>query len=216
MKLGFKVSTNTPTDDLKDRIILALSGETVDAKISKIAIKASDGTVLGEASVSTNDWANYKLTKDISITQDGEASYFSLETSDGIELYRYVLETPITLKKGDVVHVEWTISVVNGTNMIEVARVLDFIIGSVTDIKIALVRFYYQGELKAGVSPENVVADTAEDKVVVEGSIQPTSDLDYDEIRLVDSAGYVIFRISSSGTLPANVTTSFTITVSIT
>jgi len=101
--------------------------------------------------------------------------------------------------------------------MLEVGtRILDFIIGAVTDITIGLVRFYYQGNLQAGVSPDSVTADTANNKVEVTGSITPTSDLSYDEIRLTDSAGNILFRISASGTLAANVTTNFTIDVNLT
>ncbi|RLG81368.1 MAG: hypothetical protein DRO40_09795 [Thermoprotei archaeon] len=214
--LKYKISTNTPTEELKDRILQALAGQSVDAKIAYLRVKTSDGSILGEVAVASSDWENYTLTKAVNITQSGQASYFSLDASDGAELYTYILPEPVNLNAGDIVQITWSIGTKLGTKMLEVGtRILDYIIGATADILVKTIEFYYQGNLQASVTADNVTADIENNKVDVTGSITPSSDLNYDEVRLRDSSGNLLFRISNSGTLPGNTTTNFTITVNL-
>jgi len=119
---------------------------------------------------------------------------------------------------GDVVHIEWTISLSPGSNMNSVSsRILDFIIGAVSDIAIAEVVFANEGAAQLVDTPDSVSPDTANDKVTVSGSVAiGSSEVVYDEVWLRDSAGNELFKLSASGYLEPNTTYDYTIEVSIT
>lgn len=217
MVKAYKIVSRSPTAKLKDYILQALAGQTVNATIAYLRVKASDGTILGEVAVTSSDWNNYQLVKDVTISTAGTASYFSLDNSDNEELYRYDLDTPIDVNANDTIHIEWTIDVQEGTNMNDVLnRILDFIIGTVSDIKIATVTFVYTGSEQASDTNPTVTADIDNDELTVSGSVTPPSNVSYDSIYLKDSNGYILFNISATGTLTGGSANNYTITVSLT
>jgi len=216
MKYVFNIKHNTPTTDLKKLIIQALAGQSVNATIAYMRVKDSNGNILGSAQVTSSDWSNYTVTKNITITTAGSATKFTLENSDGVELYVYELSSPLQLNANDVVSITWSISKQTGTNMNDVGNeILDFIIGNVTSIKIAKVAFYYQGAEQVSQTQLNVTADTTNLKVTITGSVSPSSNVSYDSIWIFDENGMLLFNISASGQLASNVTTNFTIEITL-
>jgi len=216
MKYNFKISTKTPTEDLKDLIVRALADPSVSVSVAYLRVKDSAGAVLGEVSVSPSDWSNHAITKTVTITNAGTAAYFSLDASDGTELFTYTLPEPISLNVNDTVQINWSISIQLGTNMLAVSRILDFIEGRITNIKIDKIKFYSGTTELASTTAESVQANTTENTVTVTGSITPSSNIDYDRIILTDANDNEIFTIAASGTLTANITYNITITITLT
>ena len=216
MRMALRIHSS-PTSTLKDRLVQALAGQSVNASVTKVQIKDSSGNVLGEVSVSSSNWSGYTLAVDITISQGGTVDHFALVASDGAELFTYT-PTSFSVNAGDVVHIEWTISLSPGSNMNSVSsRILDFIIGAVSDIAIAEVVFANGGAAQLVDTPDSVSPDTANDKVTVSGSVTiGSSEVVYDEVWLRDSAGNDLFKLSASGYLEPNTTYDYTIEVSIT
>jgi len=219
VKAGFKIDAEATaaTSTLRDRLLQALAGQSVNIAISKIQIKSSAGTVLGEVSVSPANWSNYTLSVDVPISVSGTVDHFALVAPDGAELFTYT-PTPFSVAAGDVVHIEWTLSLNLGSNMNSVStRILEFIIGAVSDITIATVVFAEAGSLRLSDSPDSVTPDTANDRVTVSGSVTiGSTEVTYDEVWLRDSSGNELFKISASGYLEPNTTYNYTIEVSMT
>jgi len=215
----FKVKTNSPTGTLIDRLINRYAGGSDDITVAYLRIKDSSGTVLGQASVSPSDWSNHTITKSVTITTGGSAAAFTLESSDGAELYRYAVS--LSLNAGDVVTITWTIGISLGSNCTGVNYVLENIEGTATttNLKINGVTFFEAGSAIKTFDSSNatvsVTPDTTNDRVIVTITFTSNSNFGYDSFELINPEGKPLISVTASGGITAGIQTTFKVTISI-
>jgi len=214
--MKYEVVTKTPTPTLIDRILQRYAGQTANITIAYMRIKTSTGVVLGQASLTYSDWSNHKATKTITITTGGTASYFSLDASDGTELYKYTLSTPFTVSENDTVTISWTIGVQTTTTVTQVQKLLETIEGYTYDLKIARIYFVSQNSIKDTVTNPSVTPDTTNDKLVISVTLTPSESYTYDKVWLSATDGSLLLELSVSATVSYGTTVSITFNVSIT
>jgi len=220
MEHSLDVKTHSPTPDLVDQLINALAGQSADYVIAYMRAYDSGGTKLAEASISPTDWSNHQVQKSLTVTTAGELAYLTLETANGLALYRYDLASPITVNVNDVINVTWTIGVTLGTNMVSVDYILEAIEGSFTDpIEIAQATFFEAGSAVFTATSSNATItktpDTANDKITVQITFTPSSAFGYDQITLGNSLGIGLLTISATGSVEVGVEVTVTIEISI-
>jgi len=220
VKHEFKIKTHSPTATLVDRVIRRYAGYNDDIKIAYLRIKDATGTVLGEAEVSPSDWSNHSITKAVTITTAGNASAFTLESSDGAELYRYDLASPVSLKANDVVTITWTIGITLGSNCLSVDYLLENIEGKSTEVlTIDGFTFFEAGTAQKTFNSSNasvnVTPDTTNDRVEVSVTFTSDTSFGYDEIMIVNPLGIGLIRVSATGNVSAGVQTTVKVVISI-
>jgi len=214
--MEYKVVTRTPTDVLIDRILQRYAGQNVDIKVAYVRVKTSAGVTLGQATVSTTDWSNHKVTKTVTITQAGTVAYFSLDSSDGAELFKYMLANPFSVNVNDTVTINWTIGIQTTTTVYWVASLLEAIEGQTVDLKIQKIFFVAQGEVKDTILSPAVTADTTNNKLVIQVTLTPSESYTYDEVRFVNASDFILLKLSVSASLSYGTTVTITFYISIT
>jgi len=221
MEYKFSVETHSPTDTLVQRLIQRYGGGTANITVAYLRIKDNAGTVLGQASVSSSDWSDHEITKSVTISTAGTVYAFTLESSDGAELFRYNVPSPFSVSLGDTISITWRIGISLGTNCKAVYHVLENIEGtaSVTNLKANGIALYYGGTLKKTFDPSNstIVTDINDIEGWFQMQVTFTSDItfDFDEIRIINPDGVDLIAVSGSGSVSSGVETTITIKVTV-
>jgi len=215
--MKYNVVSHTPTSTLLTRLLQKYAGQSVNIQVAYLRVKDSNGTVLGQASVAPSDWSGNKIQKTVTISTAGTMAYFSLDSSDGAELYKYILPSTQSVKVGDKVSITWTLTLTAGTTVYQVNYVLENIEGTnPVDLKISKAYLMRQGYLMETVTGVTVSINTTNMVLTITISWTPNATYNYDEVQIGNSSDQVLFKVNASGSVTAGEQASITIQITFT
>jgi len=214
--MEYKIVSHTPTSTLLTRLLQKYAGQSVNIQVAYLRVKDANGTVLGQVSVAPGDWSGNKIQKTVTISTAGTMAYFSLDSSDGAELYKYTLPSTQSVKVGDKVTITWTLTLTAGTTVYAVNYVLENIEGTnPVDLKIAKAYTLYHGQLMETITGVTVSIDTTNMILTITISWTPNATYNYDEVQIGNSSDRVLFKVNTSGSVTSGTPVSITIQITI-